>query len=448
MLAACGDAAARRAAVTTLTPPPGSFNDRVAVVLATDIPATVYATTDGSDPKKPGAGRHEGASPLSVELTATTTLSFYSRTPAGVDEAVRTAQYVRAGGRAGTISGVVVVGSIAVGKDVGLGVNLGATSIGRLEAPGEIPFTLENLDTGSYRLTAIADRNGDGQFLPILDYTSDTITVAIDLADPFKSSAEDVRLYLGAAAPGLCAITGKVTLHDPSQGQNVSIAAISPDAFMGAIPGVGGGGGAGGGGGGGSGFDPTVLLSALRNGYQAFTNGTDTEYPYAITGLECGRYLAVPMLTGFGGGGMTGLNLLVNPLGILDLMPGDTAEVDFEFGPVHLTGNVTVHVTGDMPGFAWGFVVARSATLLAGIQAILMPVLFGPGPDPDTLRATYGAGGMRKHGSYDVRVFPSTDPQNPIAPALMWAINPMSSDPPMVTVQTGSGDATQDVVVP
>jgi hypothetical protein len=53
ILAACGNDGifGAGAPVTTLSPAPGPFNDKVTVTFATNMPATVYVTTDGSDPK-------------------------------------------------------------------------------------------------------------------------------------------------------------------------------------------------------------------------------------------------------------------------------------------------------------------------------------------------------------------------------------------------------------
>ena len=59
------------AAVTTLSPPPGVFNDKLTVTLTTDKPATIIVSTDGSDPASSGS-RVTGASPLTIELKKTT----------------------------------------------------------------------------------------------------------------------------------------------------------------------------------------------------------------------------------------------------------------------------------------------------------------------------------------------------------------------------------------
>src|SRR5687767_2292603 len=78
-------------AVTKLTPAPGPFNDKVTVRIETDRPATLFVTTDGSDPRS-NAKRLTGESPLTVELTKTTTLTFFSRTAEDAEERVATAE--------------------------------------------------------------------------------------------------------------------------------------------------------------------------------------------------------------------------------------------------------------------------------------------------------------------------------------------------------------------
>ena len=103
-------------AVTSLSPNPGAFNGSIEVTLTTDKPATIFVTTDGSDPKVEGPERKSGEGSVKLTLSQTTTLTFFSRTAEGADEAVRTAEFLRAGGPAGTISGVVVLDTVAVGQ--------------------------------------------------------------------------------------------------------------------------------------------------------------------------------------------------------------------------------------------------------------------------------------------------------------------------------------------
>src|SRR2546423_1330084 len=80
------------AAVTTLSPPPGVFNDKLTVTLTTDKPATIIVSTDGSDPATSGS-RVTGASPLSVQLKKTTKLQFFSQTPQGPTRNTREARH-------------------------------------------------------------------------------------------------------------------------------------------------------------------------------------------------------------------------------------------------------------------------------------------------------------------------------------------------------------------
>ena len=45
---------------TTVDPPPGPFNGDVTLTFTTDRPATVYLSTDGSDPRTTSKGRTDG----------------------------------------------------------------------------------------------------------------------------------------------------------------------------------------------------------------------------------------------------------------------------------------------------------------------------------------------------------------------------------------------------
>ena len=91
------------APTTTLDPAPGPFNDKLTLTFKTDTAATVYVTTAGSDPHNETGTRVSGDAPFQLELKKTTTVTFYASN--GSDEAVRSVQYVRAGGVKGTISG-------------------------------------------------------------------------------------------------------------------------------------------------------------------------------------------------------------------------------------------------------------------------------------------------------------------------------------------------------
>src|SRR5579871_1471430 len=132
---------------TTLSPPPGPFNDQLPVTLTADAPATIFVTTDGTDPNA-SATRLSGASPFTVTLTQTTHLTYFSRTPNGANEPISSADYVRAGGKKGSISGVVVVGDVAVNQALALFADGQLTPLGMLAAPGTVPFEVDGLANG------------------------------------------------------------------------------------------------------------------------------------------------------------------------------------------------------------------------------------------------------------------------------------------------------------
>jgi len=415
--------------VTTVKPPPGPFNGEVELTFTTDRPATVYVSTDGSDPRSTSKNRLQGDSPFKVKLNKTATVSYFASVD-GKDEDLHTETWTRAGGPVGTISGVVVVGEFAVGKDVGVLRNAEALSLKKPAMAGEIPFEFKNVMTGTHRLTALADRNGDGQLIPFIDFQSATETVTLDLADPFKASAENVRLYLGTSPPELCTMKGTITLPRPPAGQILSVNVLGADAFS-AIS------------------DPMALLNQLQNGYRVGTAAGQTDYPYVVTDLKPGTYMAVPSLLGLGAGGLA-TTFIFNPLGAVNCKAGETATADVTFGPAGLNGAATLNPPlAPDAGFTIGVVASRNSSIQTGIQAVLMPAPFIRDPQTGELRGGFAAQALRANTSFPTRVFVANGPTaNPVTDALLWVVNPFAPQPPHTTVQTGTGDATVDITVP
>ena len=105
--------------VTKVTPPAGPFNGEVELTFTTDLPATIFVSIDGEDPRLTSKGRIEGESPLKLKLTATTEVKYFASV-GGRDEDLHVEKWIRAGPAVGTISGVVVVGNFGLGKQVGV----------------------------------------------------------------------------------------------------------------------------------------------------------------------------------------------------------------------------------------------------------------------------------------------------------------------------------------
>lgn len=417
-------------AKTTVSPEPGAFNGEVTVTLTSEPVATIYYSTDGADPTVEGESRKVGKSPVTFTLNQTSTVKYYSRTDQGVDEPVSAATFVRAGPAQGTIKGVVVVDTVAVGKQLELQVNGTGVPLNAVATPSEVPFELGGLEAGTYRLRALADRNDDGQLIPFLDFMSDTVTITLDFADPFKASAEGVRVYLGSSQKGFGTLKGTVTFAKPPAGQSLSIAALEPGAL-------------------GSGADPSTLLAQLQSGYQVFTNSTDTTYQYVITDLKPGTYAPVAILTGFGNGGLA-MNFQGNPLASITLGEDETKTKDFTFGGVGITGNASFDPAptdggtppdGGVPTFAYGVVAAKTFSLGEGFQAVLMPTVFTPA-DPATtvLNGSYGGTALRENAQFVLRAFPSTESQNPLVASLAWVVAVLNAAPPHAQVGTGTSD--------
>ncbi len=417
---------------TTVAPPPGPFDGDVTLTFSTDRDATIFVTTDGSDPRTQSATRLSGAAPFTVKLTATSTVKYFASAN-GKDEDLQTGQWVRAGGPVGTITGVVVTGSFVDGELVGLSNNGQTTVLGTPATPTELPFRIDMVKSGTYRLSALADRNGDGLLIPIIDYQSDTTTITIDLTDPFKASAENVRITLGTSGSGLGTLKGIIALPKPPAFQNLQMSVLSPSMFSGAAGGT---------------FDPAALLQQLQGGYRIFTNQTDMQYPYVVTNLTPGSYIPVPSLFGFGSGGIA-LNLIANLLQPAVIQADHETIANFAFGPVTIGGQVTLSPTASPTGgLALGIVAARAISLTEGTQAVLMPVLFMQDPMTMSSKGSYSGACFRGNATVTMRVFTNANGANPLTDALGWVVNPFGALPAHATVATGMTDVTQDIVVP
>jgi predicted small lipoprotein YifL len=413
----------------TLTPPPGPFNGSVTVTVSVDQQATVFWTAEKVDPRESTRGRVEAPAPATITLDKTTTLTLFASNGRKDSELV-SGTWVRAGGPVGTITGTVVFGGFCAGKEIGIARNGQIRRLGK--APmmaGTLPFSFTGVMNGTQRLVAYCDRNADDMLTPFIDFSGDTVAITIDLADPFKASAEDVKVYVGASGSGLGTLRGTIILPRPPPLQNLSLSVLSPDALSG-------------------GLDPQNLLEQLQNGYRIFTTPTQTEYPYVVTDLMPGRILPVPSLLGFGNGGFA-INLLANPLRPVQIEADKETVQDFAFGPVTLGGDVTIRaMSAPTGGFAFGIVAARITSLQDGIQAVLMPVLFSRDPMTNDARASYSGAALKANQSVALRVFSNANGANPITDALTWVINPFNSTPPHATVQIGTTDTTRDIIIP
>jgi predicted small lipoprotein YifL len=413
----------------TLTPPPGPFNGSVTVTVAADQKATLFWTSEKVDPRSTTRGRQEAPAPATITLDRTTTLTLFASND-GKDSELVSGTWVRAGGPVGTITGTVIFGGFCAGKEIGIARNGQIRRLGK--APmmaGAIPFSFTGLMTGTQRLVAYCDRNADDNLMPFIDFSGDTVAITLDLTDPFKASAEDVKVYVGASGTGLGTLRGTIILPKPPPLQNLSLSVLSPDALSG-------------------GLDPQNLLQQLQNGYRIFTTPDQTEYPYVVTDLMPGRILPVPSLLGFGNGGFA-INLLANPLRTVQIEADKETVQDFAFGPVTLGGDVTIRaMNAPTGGFAFGIVAARITSLQDGIQAVLMPVLFTRDPMTNDARASYSGAALKANQSVALRVFSNANGANPITDALAWVVNPFNSTPPHATVQIGTTDTTRDIIVP
>lgn len=411
-----------------VSPEAGPFTGTVTLTFTADQDATVFVSLDGSDPRTTSKGRLQGDSPFTVKLSKTATVKYFASAQ-GHDGDLAQGTWLRVGSPPGEISGVVVVGAFATKKLVAVSRGPGQlTDLGKPDVPSEIPFTYTDVRSGTYRLIAYSDRNDDGQIMPFIDFNSDPVTVTIDSTDPAKAGAEGVRLYLGSSTTGLGTLRGVVTLPNPPSFQNLQISLLSPDALA-------------------AGFDPMALLQQLQGGYRIFTNTTDTEYPYVITNLKPGPYLPVPSLLGFGNGGIA-LNFLANPLKLATIEADQETVQNHAFGPVNISGQVTVSKATSMPltALSFGVVAGRVTSLSSGIQAVLMPVILTKDMNTGEAKASYAGSAIRENQTVALRVF--LNPQTALVDALTWVVNPFAPQAAHTTLMTQSVDAVKDIAVP
>lgn len=409
-------------------PPAGPFNGELTVTFTADRPATIYLSTNGEDPRTSSVGRQSGESPVTLTVTADTTVKYFASV-GGRDSALQEGTWTRAGGPKGTISGVVVVGGFAVDREVGLYRNTTLVRLGKPTMPTELPFSFTGLQTGTHRLTAISDRNDDGQLIPFLDFQSDTTTIELDLNDPYKAGPENVRIYLAASGSGLGTLRGTITLPRPPALQNLQMSLLDPGALTG-------------------GLDPAALLQQLQNGYRIFTTPDQSEYPYVITDLQPGRVTPVPSLLGFNNGGIA-LNLIANPLQPVTIQADQETVANFAFGPVTISGDLALgSMSAPTGGLGFGIVAARAISLTEGVQAVLMPVIFTQDTMTQTSRASYSGAAFRGNTSVSLRVFTNANGANPITDAFTWVINPLGGAPAHATVTTTMADAVRDITLP
>ena len=437
VLAACGGAVPLPIAVepnaalppprSVASPPPGPFNGSVEITITSDRPAQIYVSLDGSDPRFSATGRLASPSPFTFTVEKTAKVQWFASAD-GKDEELHAGDWIRACGPKGSISGVIQVGSLAVGKDLGVRRNFELKRLASIPMAGEVAFEFKDQPSGSHRIQAQADRDGDGQLFPVVDLSSDVASVTLNLDDPFKACAEDIRLYLGASQKGLGTIKGTITLPKPAANQNLQISAVDSGSF-------------------GMGADMAALLRQLQAGDRVFTNAMDTQYPYAITDLQPGRYIPVPALMGLGSGGLA-VNFIANPLQPVTVTADMESTADFAFGPVTMSGNAAWTPATAPAGLPLAVVAARSVSITQGVQVVLMPAVFVQDGTTGTYNAGFGAQALRSNTTFSLRVFPPDAMNQPLVQALAWAINPFAPEPPHATVSVGTSDVTVAVTVP
>ena len=83
-------------------PPAGPFNGEITITFEAERPATIYYSTNGEDPRTSSLGRVSGESPLTLHVSATTSVKYFASV-GGKDGELEEGTWTRAGGPKGTI---------------------------------------------------------------------------------------------------------------------------------------------------------------------------------------------------------------------------------------------------------------------------------------------------------------------------------------------------------
>jgi hypothetical protein len=139
------------------------------------------------------------------------------------------------------------------------------------------------------------------------------------------------------------------------------------------------------------------------------------------------------------------MNFLASPLSPAIVPAGGEAIADFSFGPISISGKVSLMpATPSASNVIYGVVAARTGSLGTGIQAVLMPVVFGPDSSGGYV-ANYGGQALKENATFAMKTFVSTSSMNPLTDALQWAINPFSQQPPDISLPIGTANVVQDL---
>jgi hypothetical protein len=312
-----------------------------------------------------------------------------------------------------------MVGTFGVGKSLAVSRGLELLRLGRVSSAGAVPFRFVGVPTGTHRLLAWLDLNGDGQFFLPLDLASPEVSVQLDLADPTRAAVEDVRLTLATSGPGLGTLRGTITLPKPPLLQTLQVAVLTPGELVG--------------------LQPAALLRLLQGGYRVVTTPIDTAYPYVITDLQPGEVVPMPVLLGYASGSLA-INALINPT--VNIVAGEETVADFAFGPASLDGDVVVSGDGGVSA-SWGVVAARAGSFTAGGQMVVMPIFFQGG----MTNARFAGQAIRANADVGLRAFTNLTSADPVMDALAWS-GFLSNEPAQTIVHTGSGTTTLTLVVP
>ncbi len=184
--------------VTTANPPAGSYYMTQNVNLTANKPATIFYTTNGSDPVT-SPSRQEYTVPVSISLT--TTLKFYAVDAAGNSEAVKTAVYSIFGRVSGRVTDSITGAGIQ-GLSVALYDAATGNSVSSVNTDSSGVYSSSNLSAGTYKI-----RFSGG------DYLSQWYGNQADI-----SRASTVSVIVGSTTTGINAvlekggiITGRVT---------------------------------------------------------------------------------------------------------------------------------------------------------------------------------------------------------------------------------------------
>lgn len=197
------------APVTTTTPAAGEFINGVSVALTSSEPGTIRYTLDGSDPATSAAAATYNAP---INITATTTVRYFSVDAAGNAEAAKSGTYTI---NSSTINASVTInGGAAITKTGTVNLAIAATGVNKMSFSNDgITYTVPETYASTKTWTVTAGDGAKTVFVrlqnstnnPVLTYDPVTAQITLDTAAPVTAVSPVPGTFISQATVTLFA---------------------------------------------------------------------------------------------------------------------------------------------------------------------------------------------------------------------------------------------------